>query len=105
MVNDMKSVTPKTIQMTEEFDAWLSCLSDATTKAIITARLLRVQAGNMGDVKPIGAGISELRIDHGPGYRVYLKQKGSTIVFLLNGGEKSSQKSDIAKAHKLAKTI
>jgi len=79
------------------FDGWLRALRDRQAKARILARIDRLAAGNPGDVKPIGGGLSEMRIDHGPGYRVYYMQRGPFIVILLSGGDKSSQQSDIAR--------
>lgn len=84
------------------FDGWLRALRDRQAKARILARLDRLAAGNPGDVKPIGGGLSEMRIDHGPGYRVYYVQRGPLIVILLSGGDKSSQQSDIARAREIA---
>lgn len=78
---------------------WLEGLRDGRTRARIIARLDRVQAGLLGDWKSVGSGVCELRIDHGPGYRVYFGQEGTTLVLLLCGGEKSTQSKDIEKAH------
>lgn len=86
---------------TDIFDNWLKNLRDRTAKAKIQTRLRRLSLGNLGDVRPIGSGLSELRIDQGPGYRVYFMRRGPVIVVLLCGGDKNSQKRDIA----LAKTI
>lgn len=80
------------------FSDWLLGLKDVKGRAIIRARLERVRLGNLGDCKSIGDGISELRIAFGPGYRVYFGQDGSKLVVLLCGGDKSTQKKDIAKA-------
>ena len=74
----------------------------AGPKSTIAKRLVRVASGLMGDVKPVGEGISELRIDFGPGYRLYLKQQGKTLIVLLCGGDKSAQKQDIRRAKKLS---
>ena len=74
----------------------------AGPKSTIAKRLVRVASGLMGDVKPVGEGISELRIDFGPGYRLYLKQQGKTLIVLLCGGDKSTQKQDIRRAKKLS---
>jgi len=84
------------------FDAWLSGLRDRRAVARIAARLDRLATGNAGDVKPVGDGVSEMRIDHGPGYRVYFMQRGEILIVLLCGGDKSSQDRDIAQAKKLA---
>jgi putative addiction module killer protein len=87
------------VRTTAEFDAWLARLADAIGKARIIVRIKRLAAGNSGDVRPIGHGLSELRIDSGPGYRVYFARRGNTYVLLLAGGDKRSQKRDIARAH------
>ncbi|MDZ4363440.1 type II toxin-antitoxin system RelE/ParE family toxin [Brevundimonas sp.] len=80
------------------FDAWMTALKDRRAVARIQVRIDRLALGNPGDVRPVGHGISELRIDHGPGYRVYFAQRGTTLVILLCGGDKSTQARDIAKA-------
>ena len=87
---------------TEEFDRWLSDLRDQVGKAKVLARIRRLELGNPGDVRNVGEGVSELRIDFGPGYRAYYKQTGRTIVLLLCGGDKSTQEGDIRKAKRLA---
>ncbi len=84
------------------FDAWLSGLRDRRAVARIAARLDRLATGNAGDVKPVGDGVSEMRIDHGPGYRVYFMQRGEILIVLLCGGDKSSQDKDIEQARRLA---
>jgi|TARA_R110002051_G_scaffold172764_3_gene243002 putative addiction module killer protein len=84
------------------FDNWLHDLRDRRAMARILARLDRLANGNPGDVKPVGGGISEMRIDYGPGYRVYYMQKGPVVVILLSGGDKSSQKADIVRAREIA---
>ncbi|WP_338090088.1 type II toxin-antitoxin system RelE/ParE family toxin [Photorhabdus heterorhabditis] len=86
---------------TDFFDRWLRNLRDARAKARIETRIRRLSLGNLGDVKPVGEGISEMRIDYGPGYRVYFMAKGPIVIVLLCGGDKGSQSHDI----KLAKTI
>ena len=78
---------------------WLDRLRDATARARIVARLDRLAAGLLGDWKALGGGISELRIDHGPGYRVYFAQRGDTFILLLCGGDKRTQAKDIERAH------
>jgi len=78
---------------------WLDGLRDGRTRARILARLVRLQAGLFGDWKSVGAGVYELRIDHGPGYRIYFGKEGTTPVLLLCGGDKGTQTSDIEKAH------
>jgi putative addiction module killer protein len=84
------------------FDAWLLRLKDRQALARIAARIDRLALGNPGDVKPVGSGISEMRIDYGPGYRVYFMQRGSAVIVLLCGGDKRTQAADIARAIKLA---
>jgi putative addiction module killer protein len=78
---------------------WLEGLRDGATRARIAARLDRLKVGLLGDWKSLSGGISELRIDHGPGYRVYYGQEGNTLILLLCGGDKSTQAKDIEKAH------
>jgi putative addiction module killer protein len=87
---------------TDEFSDWLKALRDNVAKAKILVRLQRLANGNRGDVKPVGEGISELRINHGAGYRVYYVRRGEELIILLCGGDKDSQTKDIAKAKKLA---
>ena len=90
------------IEKTEVFDKWLRKLKDQRAKAKILFRIQRIEEqGNFGDCEPVGQGISELRINYAKGYRVYLKEYKSRIVLLLNGGTKSSQQNDIAKAKEL----
>jgi putative addiction module killer protein len=89
------------VEATEEFDSWLKRLRDKVAKAKIAARIDRLANGNAGDVKPVGSGISEMRINHGPGYRVYFCKNGGTLVIILCGGDKSSQDRDIEKAKEL----
>ncbi len=84
------------------FDAWLSRLRDRQALTRIAARIDRLALGNPGDVKAVGSGVSEMRIDYGPGYRIYFTQRGSRIVLLLCGGDKRTQAADIALAIKIA---
>jgi putative addiction module killer protein len=84
------------------FDAWLSRLRDRQAMARITARIDRLALGNPGDVRPVGSGISEMRIDYGPGYRIYFMQRGAAVIVILCGGDKRTQAVDIARAIKLA---
>lgn len=90
------------VQKTDEFNGWLSALADQQAVAKIASRIERLGLGNAGDVKPIGQGISEMRLTHGPGYRIYYKQTDKTIVVLLCGGDKSSQEKDIKRAKEIA---
>ncbi len=90
------------IRRTDEFTRWINRLRDRAGRAKILVRIDRLAAGNAGDVRPIGDGLSELRIDHGPGYRVYFVRRGMVLVVLLCGGDKSSQGKDIAKAKEMA---
>jgi len=91
------------VRQTDLFANWLRKLRDEQARARIQIRIRRLSLGNFGDVKPVGEGVSELRIDYGPGYRVYFHQVGSLLVILLVGGDKKTQDADIAKAKKLAK--
>jgi putative addiction module killer protein len=93
------------IRKTEQFSEWLDALRDIKARARVQARIERLSLGNTGDVKPVGAGVSEMRIDYGPGYRVYFKKVGQTIIILLVGGDKSSQNSDIKTALTLARNL
>src|ERR1700744_4459113 len=90
------------IVKTEEFDKWLSKLADQVAKAKIVSRIERLGLGNPGDVKPVGEGVSEMRLTYGPGYRIYYKQTGKTIILILCGGDKSSQAGDIRLAKEIA---
>ena len=90
------------LRQTETFRIWRLRLKDVRVRALIASRLDRLAYGNAGDVKPVGQGISELRIDYGPGYRVYFQRRGDAIVVLLCGGDKSTQSKDIKTAKRLA---
>lgn len=92
------------VRKTDDFDDWLRSLKDRRARAKILIRIDRLAAGNAGDVAPIGAGVSELRIQYGPGYRVYYKQVG-TVAVILSAGDKSTQSADIAKALETAKRL
>jgi putative addiction module killer protein len=87
---------------TDEFATWLEKLKDLSGKGRIIRRLDRLAQSNPGDVRPIGKGLSKLRLNFGPGYRVYYLQDGNTLILLLCGGDKSTQQKDIARAHELA---
>ncbi|MEA3390057.1 MAG: type II toxin-antitoxin system RelE/ParE family toxin [Pseudomonadota bacterium] len=92
-------------QQTPTFAKWFDGLKDSKAKAKIAARIARVQIGLMGDVKSVGDGVSELRINFGPGYRVYFTKRGQQLIILLVGGDKGSQQRDISKAKELAAQI
>ncbi len=91
------------LRQTDTFRKWWQHLKDERARGVIFGRLDRLAYGHAGDVSPIGEGISELRIHYGPGYRVYFQKRGSTIIVLLCGGDKGSQKRDIRTAKRLAK--
>jgi putative addiction module killer protein len=93
------------IRKTEIFARWLDDLRDIRGRARVQARIERLAAGNPGDVAPVGEGVSELRIDYGPGYRVYFKQRGRELILLLAGGDKSTQAGDIKTALRLARQL
>lgn len=93
------------IQQTRTFSKWHQSLRDIRAKVAIARRIDRAKAGNLGDVKSVGEGVSELRIDVGAGYRVYFTMRGEVVIVLLAGGDKSTQPADIKKAQKLAKEV
>ncbi|MBL6955745.1 MAG: type II toxin-antitoxin system RelE/ParE family toxin [Chlorobium phaeobacteroides] len=93
------------IRKTENFAKWLDGLRDVRVRARILVRIERLSAGNPGDVKTVGEGVSELRIDYGPGYRVYYKKQGREVVILLAGGDKRTQTKDIKTALRLAQNL
>lgn len=90
------------IRQTEAFAAWLSALRDARARGRIAMRIDRLADGNPGDVRPVGEGVSEMRIDFGPGYRIYFARRGGRLYVLLCGGDKATQEKDIARARRLA---
>jgi putative addiction module killer protein len=93
------------VRQTEAFARWFSRLRDRRARARIQVRIDRLEIGNPGDVKPVGGGISEMRIDDGPGYRVYFVERGREVVILLAGGDKRTQERDIATARDLARNL
>jgi putative addiction module killer protein/probable addiction module antidote protein len=93
------------IRQTEVYSQWFSDLRDRQARARINVRIRRLSLGNPGDVKPVGEGVSEMRIDYGPGYRVYFMQRGQSLVILLAGGDKHTQDQDIKMAVDLARGL
>jgi putative addiction module killer protein len=93
------------IQQTETYAKWFAGLRDRVVRARIDIRIRRLSLGNPGDAKPVGDGVSELRVDHGPGYRVYFIQRDDVVIVLLAGGDKSTQDKDIRAAKALAKDL
>jgi putative addiction module killer protein len=88
-----------------KFEAWFDGLTDRRAKQVVLARLTRIEQGNFGDVKPVGEGVSELRIDIGPGYRVYFVRRGLAVYLLLMGGDKGTQKRDVEAAKAMARAL
>ena len=93
------------IRQAEKYAQWFSGLRDRQAKARIAIRIRRLSLGNPGDVRPVGQGVSELRIDYGPGYRVYFTRRGELVVILLIGGDKRTQGQDIRTAIELARNL
>ncbi len=93
------------IRRTDTFSKWLDRLRDARARVRVLSRLTRAEEGNLGDTKPVGESVSEMRIDYGPGYRIYFTKRRNTIVVLLVGGDKSSQEQDIKRAIQLARDL
>lgn len=91
------------VRQTAIFRGWMAGLRDQNARRRILQRVARLELGLLGDVKSVGSGISELRVDHGPGYRVYFLRRGNELIILLCGGDKSTQQKDIELARKLAK--
>jgi len=90
------------VRQTAVFRSWLRRLKDSNAVGRIVARIRRMEQGNFGDIRSVGAGVMELRVDYGPGYRVYYVNRGDEIVILLCGGDKRTQRQDIRRAHALA---
>lgn len=93
------------IRRTDTFSKWLDRLRDARARVRVLSRLTRAEDGNLGDTKPVGESVSEMRIDYGPGYRIYFTKQRKTIIVLLVGGDKSSQEQDIRRAIQLARDL
>ena len=93
------------IRQTEAYARWFRRLRDRQARVRIDNRIRRMSLGNLGDVRPVGEGVSEVRIDYGPGYRVYFMQRGETLIVLLAGGDKDSQVRDIRRARELARGL
>ena len=93
------------VRETSDFANWLAALSDQRARLQIVRRISRVAAENLGDAKSVGGAVSELRIDHGPGYRLYYTRRGKAVVILLCGGDKRTQSKDIRKAREIAETL
>jgi len=102
---DMDIIHTNTIHTTDAFDDWFASLRDGQAFRRIQARIRRAELGNFGDCKPVGEGVSEMRIHYGPGYRVYFVQRGLEVVILLAGGDKSTQGKDIKTALELARQL
>jgi putative addiction module killer protein len=96
---------PIEVRQTDLFSDWLRGLSDGRAKTRIAARIRRLEQGNLGDCRSLGSGLVEMRVDYGPGYRVYFVRRGFVVVILLCGGDKGTQRQDIEKARRLAKVM
>ena len=94
-----------TIKQTDEFTAWIDGIKDGITRRRLGRRLEKAEKGNLGDVAPVGEGVSEMREHFGPGWRMYYAQRGTVLIVMLGGGDKSTQDQDIANAKKLAATL
>lgn len=93
------------VRQTDHFADWLESLRDHVGRAKILVRIDRIKLGLIGDVKPVGQGVSEIRINFGPGYRLYFVKRGGELILLLVGGDKGSQNHDIRKAHEIAAKV
>lgn len=93
------------VRQTDEYEKWFDSLRDRQAKARIDIRVRRLSLGNPGDARPVGEGVSELRIDYGPGYRVYFVQRANVLIVLLAGGDKRTQDQDISLAKQLAREL
>jgi putative addiction module killer protein len=93
------------IRETSAYAAWFAALRDRSARVRIDIRIRRLSLGNAGDIRPVGEGVSDLRIHYGPGYRIYLKRQGDALVILLAGGDKSSQDNDLRLAKNLARKL
>lgn len=94
-----------TVRLSPEFESWLDGLRDKKAQVRIAARLRHAEAGNLGDCKAVGGGVSEMRVHFGPGYRLYFAQKGGILIVMLAGGDKSSQARDIRRAQHILKQL
>jgi putative addiction module killer protein len=93
------------IRQTDAYKKWFASLKDRNARARIDVRLKRILLGNFGDVEPVGEGVFEIKIDYGPGYRVYFVREENVLVILLCGGDKSTQSKDIQRAHKISRSL
>ena len=93
------------VRTTPTFDKWMDSLRDRAAQARVQVRIDRLSVGNFGDVRPVGDGVAELRIDYGPGYRIYFVRRGNTVVVLLCAGDKRPQSADIQRAKRIAKEL
>ena len=94
-----------TVRQTQEFQDWLDALVDRRAQVRVAARLRLAEAGNLGDWQPVGGSVSEMRVDVGPGYRLYFTRIGNVVIVMLAGGDKSSQKRDIKRAQRIAENL
>src|SRR5262245_44498848 len=94
-----------TVRQTQEFQDWLDALKDVRAQVRIAARLRHVEAGSLGDWKPVGGDVSEMRVDYGPGYRLYFTRRGILLIIMLAGGDKSTQARDIKRAQQILKQL